>query len=77
MMEIGYHSAEPEAADLHAARSVIDDRRHAMRFEVPLPVWCDQQRFSAFLDHKADPGRASNPTQCIYENMDAVCFQIK
>ena len=69
MMEIGYHPAEPEAADLHAARSVIDDRRHAMRFEVPLPVWSDQQRFAAFLDHEADPGRASYAAQHIHEKM--------
>ena len=36
MMETGYHPAEPETADLHAARSTVNDRRHAMGFEVPL-----------------------------------------
>lgn len=69
MMEIGYDSAELEAVNLHTARPLINIRWHAVRFEVPLPIWRNQQRIAALLNHEADPGRASHIPERIYKKM--------
>ena len=59
MMEVSYDSAELETVNLHTARTLINFRWHAVRFEVPLPIWRNQQRIAALLNHEAEPGRAS------------------
>ena len=77
MMEIGYDSAQLHAADLHAACATIDLGRNGVRSEIPLPIWSDQQRFTTFLNHKTNPGRASEASKRIHKDMDSVCLQIK
>ena len=69
MMEVGYDAAELETADLHAARAAIYLRWNGMRSEVPFPIWRNQQRIAALLNHEADPGRASHVPERINKKM--------
>ena len=56
MMEVGYDSAELETVNLHTTRTLINFRWHAVRFEVPLPVWRNQQRIAALLKRSLGVG---------------------
>ena len=69
MMEVGYDSAELETVNLHTARPLINFRWNAVRFEVPLPVWRNQQRIAALLNHEANPGRTSHIPERINKKM--------
>ena len=69
MMEIGYDPAEFETVNLHTASSLIDFRWHAVRFEVPLPIWRNQQRIAALSIMKQIRDEASHISERINEKM--------